>query len=37
MMHWSAYGAGEIREKHDVMEEAAALGKHLASIRMQQA
>ena len=37
MVYGSASGAGEIKEKQDVMEKAVLLGKHLATIRMKQA
>jgi multimeric flavodoxin WrbA len=36
IVYGSAWGAGEIKDKPEVMEKAAALGKHLASIRTQQ-
>ena len=35
MVYGSASGAGEIKEKQDVMEKAVLLGKHLATIRMK--
>lgn len=37
MVYGSASGAGEIKEKHEVMENAYLLGKHLATIKMKQA
>ncbi len=37
MVYGSASGAGEIKEKQDVMEKAVLLGKHLATIRMKHA
>ena len=36
MVYGSASGAGEIKEKQDVMEKAVSLGKHLATIKMKQ-
>lgn len=37
MVYGSAGDAGEIKQKQDVMEKAALLGKHLASISIKQA
>ena len=37
MVYGSASGAGEIKEKQDVMEKAVLLGQHLATIKRNQA